>query len=362
MKKRWQSLWVPAVVLLIILIVLSRYSVNYEITQHVTAIEAGAPIDYNTLITSEEGVIITMKHTSVEKTRPGEYQITYELAKDNRVQEKIINISIVDTTGPKIEIVKQELEYGIDFDPLDGEYATASDVTDPAPQLKVTGGQVDTSKAGAYTVSYEASDRYGNTSDLDVVYTVNQKKYTISELVGYARQQIEVLSTEEVPIDGIYDEAENSLEIQFSNIKLYETTENGGKIIVYPYMLLSEEEEYFSFGLAVVPYAEEIFEDTAGLYITSENGRYEAEQIYEDVWSYENSYYYTILIIEVASDKTASLEAVDQLVSAVDSESVSLQLEGSYSVQTDLPEDVRLASTRLAGLFTEIYNMHYGTY
>ena len=352
----------PAVVLLIILMVLSRYSVNYEITQHVTEIEAGAPIDYNALISSEEGVVITMKHTNVEKTRPGEYQITYELAKDNRVQEKIITINIVDTTGPGIRIGGQELEYGTDFDPLDGAFATASDVTDPAPQLTVTGGQVDTSQAGEYTVSYEARDRYGNTSNLDVVYTVNQKKYTIGELIGYTRQQVEALSTEEVPIDCIHDEEENSLEVQFSNIKLYETGENGGKIIVYPYMLLSEEEEYFSFGLAVVPYAEEIFEDTTGLYITSEKGQYEAEQIYEDLWSYENSYYYTILIIEVASEKTASLEAVDQLVSAMDSETVSLQLEGSYFVGTELPEDVRLASVRLAGLFTEIYNMYYGTY
>lgn len=362
MKKRWQSLFVLAVILLILLILLSRCSVKYEITQHVSEIEAGAPIDYNSLITSEEGVVITMKHTSVEKNRPGVYQITYELAKNNRVQKKVISINIVDTTGPEIHIGNQELEYGIHFDPLDEQYATASDVTDPAPQLTVVQGHADTFNAGEYTVTYEASDQYGNTSSLDVIYTVNQKKYTITELVEYTRLQIEVLNTDEVPINYIFDETENSLEIQFSNIELYETAENGGMMIVYPYMLLSEEDEYFSFGLAVVPYAAEIFEDTAGLFISSENGWFEAEQIYEDLWNYENSYYYTILIIEVASDKAENLEVVDKLISVMESEGVDLQLEGSYTARVDLPEDVCLSTIELAKLFAEIYNMHYGTY
>ena len=362
MKKRWQSLTVPAVILLIMLFLLSRCSVDYEITQHISEIEAGAPIDYSALITSEEGVVITMKHTSVEKTKTGEYQITYELAKNNRVQEKIISITIVDTTAPEIRIGNQELEYGTSFDPLDEQYATASDITDPAPQLTVVGGEVDTSKAGEYTLTYEAKDQSGNTSTLDALFTVNQKKYTIDELVAYTRQQIERLNTDEIPIDYIFDEKENSLEIQFSAIELYEMTEHEGKMIVYPYMLLSEEDEYFSFGLATVPYAAEIFEDTTGLSISSENGRYEAEQIYEDEWSYENSYYYTILIIEVASDKTENLEAVNRLISVMESEAVSLVMEGSYTAGADLPADVCQATTQLAGLFSELYNMYYGTY
>lgn len=68
------------------------------------------------------------------------------------------------------------IEQGSKFDPLAGIHATDAQGNDITGSIKVVSNNVNTSKPGKYTVTYEVADQYGNISQVTVEFTVKAKE------------------------------------------------------------------------------------------------------------------------------------------------------------------------------------------
>ena len=68
------------------------------------------------------------------------------------------------------------IEQGSKFDPLAGIHATDAQGNDITGSIKVVSNNVNTSKPGKYTVTYEVADQYGNISHVTVEFTVKAKE------------------------------------------------------------------------------------------------------------------------------------------------------------------------------------------
>ncbi|WP_346670668.1 SHIRT domain-containing protein [Faecalicoccus acidiformans] len=73
------------------------------------------------------------------------------------------------------------IEQGSKFDPLAGIHATDAQGNDITGSIKVVTNNVNTSKPGKYTVTYEVTDQYGNISQVTVEFTVKAKESGGSE-------------------------------------------------------------------------------------------------------------------------------------------------------------------------------------
>lgn len=73
------------------------------------------------------------------------------------------------------------IEQGSKFDPLAGIHATDAQGNDITGSIKVVSNNVNTSKPGKYTVTYEVADQYGNISHVTVEFTVMAKEMGGSE-------------------------------------------------------------------------------------------------------------------------------------------------------------------------------------
>ncbi|WP_296242778.1 SHIRT domain-containing protein, partial [uncultured Faecalicoccus sp.] len=91
----------------------------------------------------------------------------------NPSEKPVFDLSDVNTT----------LEQGSKFDPMAGVHATDAQGNDITASIKVVSNNVDTSKPGKYTVTYEVTDQYGNTSQVTVEFTVKAKETSGSETV-----------------------------------------------------------------------------------------------------------------------------------------------------------------------------------
>jgi hypothetical protein len=111
----------------------------------------------------EVEVVVTGADT-VDTTAPGEFTITYS-AEDSlgNADQVVRNVSVVDTTGPEIELLGN--------DPLVLECNTpyvepgwvVTDACDPNPDIVVTGWmEIDITVDGESTVTYTATDASGN--------------------------------------------------------------------------------------------------------------------------------------------------------------------------------------------------------
>ena len=72
--------------------------------------------------------------------------------------------------------INTTIEQGSKFDPLAGIHATDAQGNDITGSIKVVSNNVNTSKPGKYTVTYEVADQYGNISHVTVEFTVKAKE------------------------------------------------------------------------------------------------------------------------------------------------------------------------------------------
>lgn len=77
--------------------------------------------------------------------------------------------------------INTTIEQGSKFDPLAGIHATDAQGNDITGSIKVVSNNVNTSKPGKYTVTYEVADQNGNISQVTVEFTVKAKETGGSE-------------------------------------------------------------------------------------------------------------------------------------------------------------------------------------
>ncbi|MBC2002172.1 DUF5011 domain-containing protein [Listeria booriae] len=119
---------------------------------------------------------IAVTSNNVDTTKAGTYSVTYSVTDAaGNVGTKTITVTVneaPDTTKPVITASNKTLTVGDSFDPKAG--VSASDDTDGniTSKVVVTSNNVDTSKAGAYTVSYSVTDAAGNMATKTITVTV----------------------------------------------------------------------------------------------------------------------------------------------------------------------------------------------
>lgn len=187
MKKKW-ILWgsiVGAVVLLLTTAVILFFANKFHID--LTVKGENVTLEYGTAYTDEgaDGVLrgkLFMKEgkpveviteSDVDTAKIGSYTVTYTAAKWKWNATATRTVQVVDTQAPTLKLNGEEkmtVTRGKDFT---DEGCTANDGYDGDLTGKVTvTGEVDTSKAGEYTLTYEVKDAAGNTATATRTVTV----------------------------------------------------------------------------------------------------------------------------------------------------------------------------------------------
>lgn len=84
------------------------------------------------------------------------------------------NLELVDTTPPELTVVKTEVPWMSTPELLDDDYITVTDYGDDKPKVEIIDGEADAAKGGEYEVTYQMTDRSGNSATQKVTYTVNE--------------------------------------------------------------------------------------------------------------------------------------------------------------------------------------------
>ena len=162
-------------------------SPKIEISQNITSVEVGQSIDYSNILSADKEADINLISEPIDLNKVGSYSLTYSIIYAGKTIEKTCNIDVVDTTAPTLIRNKKSIDYGSEIDLLDKELVSVKDDGDTNPTISVIEGSIDTNISGEYTVVYEVSDCYGNKEINEVIYTVQNKKYTTEELTEYAK-------------------------------------------------------------------------------------------------------------------------------------------------------------------------------
>ncbi|MFM5700002.1 immunoglobulin-like domain-containing protein [Aeromonas veronii] len=98
---------------------------------------------------------------SVDSQRIGLYPLTYKVSdRDNNVTEQVRTIEVYSMKPVFSGVTDTTLELGTPFDPMTGVSAHDEEDGDLTTQIKVS-GNVDSSKVGRYTLTYQVSDSAG---------------------------------------------------------------------------------------------------------------------------------------------------------------------------------------------------------
>jgi D-alanyl-D-alanine carboxypeptidase len=153
-------------------IFLSFYNQKVEVTvlkdTKVSYLEDVSTLDF----ISANGEIIS-EDEKVDTSSLGKKKIEYKLKnKYGKVSSYTLEIEVVDTEAPKLEVKDSSITVGESIDLL--SFAIASDNYDKELEIKVS-GDYDTSKAGKYEITYTVEDSSGNKTEEKAVLTVKEK-------------------------------------------------------------------------------------------------------------------------------------------------------------------------------------------
>ena len=109
-------------------------------------------------------------------TKAGEYTLTYTATdKWHNTATKTMKLTVIKDEAPVITGVEDKtIEFGANFDPLDGVEVTDDRDNDIKSKLEVS-GTVNTNLAGEYKLVYTVTDKAGNTTKAQRVITVKEQ-------------------------------------------------------------------------------------------------------------------------------------------------------------------------------------------
>ena len=150
--------------------------------QTITVGESFDPLAGVTATDKEDGDLTgQIKVTGkVDTAKEGNYPLTYSVTDSDgneTIAKRVITVEKKEISNEKPKffgVNNQTITVGESFDPLAGVTATDKEDGDLTSQIKVT-GNVDTTKAGVYTLAYSVTDSDNNTTRQERTITVKQK-------------------------------------------------------------------------------------------------------------------------------------------------------------------------------------------
>lgn len=137
----------------------------------------GSEFDYRKDVSAtdiEDGDLtkeIEVVEETVKIDEPGTYEVTYKVTdKNNQTTTKTITVTVTENKKPVITAEDKEVIQGRKLDELEG--VSATDEEDGTVEVKVKDSTVNLEEPGSYTITYEATDSYNQTSEKTITVTV----------------------------------------------------------------------------------------------------------------------------------------------------------------------------------------------
>ncbi len=169
---------IPVAILIAVVVFVAMvvYSNKVIVKQNIFTIEVGTPVDYADIISCNKGDNATIHLASgyINTLKPGSYELEYKIVYYSNTQDFTANLELVDTTPPELTVVTTEVPWMSNPKLLDDDYITVTDYGDDKPKVEIIDGEVDAAKGGEYEVTYQMTDRSGNSATQKVTYTVNE--------------------------------------------------------------------------------------------------------------------------------------------------------------------------------------------
>lgn len=137
-------------------------SISDKVTQTSDSIEVGSSFNLNSLFETEEGITISLKD-DVDISKVGFCSVNIVISNGKKEEEKTYTVNVIDTQAPVISTRDIKVYVGTEFDME--ELATVSDNSGENISAVVKNSDVDISVAGRYSITFEAADSSGNSSE-----------------------------------------------------------------------------------------------------------------------------------------------------------------------------------------------------
>lgn len=191
----------------------------------------GTKFDYRKDVsaTDTEDGDLTKEIEVVEETvkidEVGTYEVTYKVTdKNNQTTTKTITVTVTENKKPVITAEDKEVIQGRKLDELEG--VSATDEEDGPLEVKVKDSTVNLEEPGSYTITYEATDSYNQTSEKTITVTVLKDEAPVIN----AEDKTITQGTKFKPLDGVTAEDKEDgeikdIEVVTNNVKENETGE-----------------------------------------------------------------------------------------------------------------------------------------
>ena len=187
----------------------------------------GSEFDYRKDVsaTDTEDGDLTKEIEVVEETvkvdEPGTYEVTYKVTdKNNQTTTKTITVTVTENKKPVITAEDKEVVQGRKLDELEG--VSATDEEDGQVEVKVKESTVNLEEPGSYTITYEATDSYNQTSEKTITVTVLKDEAPVIN----AEDKTITQGTKFKPLDGVTAEDKEDGEIKDIEVVTNEVKEN----------------------------------------------------------------------------------------------------------------------------------------
>lgn len=141
-----------------------------------STVECGAEnVDFKSFIAESYGEV-TVPKSNLDTSKVGKIKVIYIASLQGYSKEFPLEITIVDTTAPNIQLVKEKvtLDVGSDYDPKDNVKVT--DLADGEIKNFKISGDVDYDSVGDYTLTVIVSDIAGNQSTKDFIVSIKSEE------------------------------------------------------------------------------------------------------------------------------------------------------------------------------------------
>lgn len=191
-KRKFKKKAIIILVVLLILIVLGIFGIIYFVNKNKIKYEVNdlnleiySEVSVSSLVKSIENGTLVNGEDIIDTSKLGKQTITLKIENKKKNKEFDIEVNVVDTTKPVIEVDKSITTFlGTNIDLL--TFAIVSD--NSKEELKATiEGDYNIKKVGKYDLKYKATDSSGNTTEQVVTLNVSNdsNNYSFTTSKGY---------------------------------------------------------------------------------------------------------------------------------------------------------------------------------
>lgn len=152
---------------------------------------------------SEDGDLtssISITNNTVDTTKPGTYEVTYEVADSkNKKTTKTIKVIVKENEAPIINAEDKTITVNTNFNPKDNVTAEDKEDGDLTNSIEVKSNNVQINKAGTYKVVYEVKDSREKTTTKEITVEVVSNREPI---INAENKQV-LLNSEFDPKEGV---------------------------------------------------------------------------------------------------------------------------------------------------------------